>query len=94
MPIQYLRKLTGKHRNQDANRHLGFMLAFVAGAINAGGLIHVAHEIEGYVHEKAEKKTKDIYFTIEKIMARSEKENLATAIVARKMAKEILDQSK
>lgn len=63
-------------------------------AINAGGLIHVAHEIEGYVHEKAEKKTKDIYFTIEKIMARSEKENLATAVVARKMAKEILDQSK
>jgi leucine dehydrogenase len=63
-------------------------------AINAGGLIHVAHEIEGYNREKAEKKTRDIYFTIEKIMARSEKENLATAVVARKMAKEILEQSK
>lgn len=63
-------------------------------AINAGGLIHVAHEIEGYNREKAEKKTRDIYFTIEKIMARSEKENLATAVIARKMAKEILDASK
>lgn len=62
-------------------------------AINAGGLIHVAHEIEGYNREKAEKKTRDIYFTIEKILDRSKNENLATAVIARKMAKEILDSS-
>ncbi|MBP9712966.1 MAG: DUF1275 domain-containing protein [Sterolibacterium sp.] len=41
MPIQYLRRLTGKHRSPDANRHLGFMLAFVAGAINAGGFLAI-----------------------------------------------------
>lgn len=41
MPIQYLRKLTGRHRSKDANRQLGFILAFVAGAINAGGFLAV-----------------------------------------------------
>lgn len=41
MPIQYSRKLTGKRRSQNANRHLGFVLAFVAGAINAGGFLAV-----------------------------------------------------
>lgn len=41
MPIHYARKLTGRHRSKDANRHLGFILAFVAGAINAGGFLAV-----------------------------------------------------
>ncbi len=41
MPIKYLRKLTGKRRSQEANKHLGFVLAFVAGAINAGGFLAV-----------------------------------------------------
>ena len=41
MPISYSRKLTGKHRNQDANRHLGYFLTFIAGAINAGGFLAV-----------------------------------------------------
>lgn len=37
----YLRKLTGHHRTQDANRHLGISLAFIAGAANAGGFMAV-----------------------------------------------------
>ena len=41
MPINYVRKLTGRERTADANRHLGFALAFVAGAINAGGFLAV-----------------------------------------------------
>lgn len=41
MPIHYVRKLTGHHRTSDANRHLGFALAFVAGATNAGGFLAV-----------------------------------------------------
>ena len=41
MPIQYVRKLTGRHRTPDANHHLGLTLAFVAGAINAGGFLAV-----------------------------------------------------
>jgi uncharacterized membrane protein YoaK (UPF0700 family) len=41
MPIPYLRKLTGKERSQQANRHLAFFLSFIAGAINAGGFLAV-----------------------------------------------------
>jgi len=41
MPINYARKLTGKHRTVTANRELGLALAFVAGAINAGGFLAV-----------------------------------------------------
>ena len=41
MPINYSRTLTGRARTTRANRHLGFALAFVAGAINAGGFLAV-----------------------------------------------------
>jgi uncharacterized membrane protein YoaK (UPF0700 family) len=43
MPIQYLRSLTGKERTQRANRHLALVLAFVAGATDAGGYLAVRH---------------------------------------------------
>lgn len=41
MPINYARRLIGSERSDTANRHLGFALAFVAGAINAGGFLAV-----------------------------------------------------
>lgn len=41
MPINFARRLTGHQRSSDANRHLGLALAFVAGAINAGGFLAV-----------------------------------------------------
>jgi uncharacterized membrane protein YoaK (UPF0700 family) len=41
MPVNYVRRLTGRERTADSNRHLGFTLAFVAGAINAGGFLAV-----------------------------------------------------
>ena len=41
MPIKYARSLAGRRRTTDANRHLGFALAFVAGATNAGGFLAV-----------------------------------------------------
>ncbi|MGF6742449.1 YoaK family protein [Paraburkholderia atlantica] len=41
MPAQYFRSLTGKDRSTSANRQLGFSLAFVAGATNAGGFLAV-----------------------------------------------------
>ena len=41
MPINYARSLTGHARTPGANRHLGVALAFVAGAINAGGYLAV-----------------------------------------------------
>lgn len=41
MPINTMRRLTGHQRSAAANRQLGLVLAFVAGAINAGGLLAV-----------------------------------------------------
>ncbi len=41
MPIKYARRLSGRKRSVETNRHLGFMLAFVAGATNAGAYLAV-----------------------------------------------------
>ncbi len=41
MPIQYARVLVGHERTLAANRQVGLLLAFVAGAINAGGFLAV-----------------------------------------------------
>lgn len=41
MPLHFLRRLTGRDRTRHANRQLGAVLAFVAGAINAGGFLAV-----------------------------------------------------
>jgi uncharacterized membrane protein YoaK (UPF0700 family) len=40
--IQYLRFLAGRERTLEANRHLGLTLAFVAGAVNAGGFLAIS----------------------------------------------------
>jgi uncharacterized membrane protein YoaK (UPF0700 family) len=40
--IRYLRFLAGRERTTEANRHLGLTLAFVAGAVNAGGFLAVS----------------------------------------------------
>ncbi|MET5012076.1 DUF1275 domain-containing protein, partial [Burkholderia pseudomallei] len=37
MPVADFRRLAGKDRTLDANRHLGVSLACVAGAATAGG---------------------------------------------------------
>ena len=39
--IVYLRRLTGKERDEEANRHLALFLTFIAGAANAGGFLAV-----------------------------------------------------
>lgn len=41
MPTNYARFLVGRDRTVKANRQLGWILAFVAGAINAGGFLAV-----------------------------------------------------
>ena len=41
MPIHYARFLVGRHRTVAGNRHLGWVLSFNAGAINAGGFLAV-----------------------------------------------------
>lgn len=42
MPVDYARRLTGSSRSARADRELGLVLAFVAGALNAGGFLAVA----------------------------------------------------
>jgi uncharacterized membrane protein YoaK (UPF0700 family) len=41
MPLDFARRLTGRQRSAQADKALGFGLAFVAGAINAGGFLAV-----------------------------------------------------
>ena len=41
MPFAFARRLTGRKRSAAADRQLGVVLAFVAGAINAGGFLAV-----------------------------------------------------
>jgi uncharacterized membrane protein YoaK (UPF0700 family) len=41
MPLEFARRLTGRRRTAQADRQLGFGLAFCAGAINAGGFLAV-----------------------------------------------------
>ena len=42
MPVSYLRRLSDSERSPRANRHLGRILAFIAGAANAGGFLAVS----------------------------------------------------
>ena len=42
MPIQFIQQLTGAERSQKTNFQLGAYLAFVAGAINAGGFLAIS----------------------------------------------------
>ncbi|NEX61922.1 YoaK family protein [Noviherbaspirillum galbum] len=41
MPINYLARLTSRERTASANVHLGIVLAFIAGALNAGGFLAI-----------------------------------------------------
>lgn len=57
-------------------------------AINAGGLINIYHEREGYNKERAWAQVAGIYDTIKDILNRSDKEKLPTYIVADRIALE------
>ncbi len=48
MPIAYARRLTGHERTLQANAQLGCFLAFIAGAINAGGFL-VVHQYTSHL---------------------------------------------
>ena len=41
MPLDHARRLTGRERTAEGNARLGHVLAFVAGATNAGGFLAV-----------------------------------------------------
>lgn len=55
-------------------------------AINAGGLMNVANELEGYSAEKALKQAEGIYDIVRAIFARAKAENIPTLVAANRLA--------
>jgi len=56
--------------------------------INAGGVINVADELNGYSRERAMKKVEAIYDTIEKVISISKRDGIPTYIAADRLAEE------
>jgi leucine dehydrogenase len=57
-------------------------------AINAGGLISVANELEGFPHERALKQAEGIYGTIQRIVAIAKKEKIPTYEASNRLAEQ------
>jgi len=57
-------------------------------ALNAGGIINIYHEQEGYDRDKAYKHVAGIYDTIKKVLEISEAERLPSNLVANRMAEQ------
>ncbi len=60
--------------------------------INAGGLINVANEIEGYRQDRAMKQAEGIYEIVKKIFAKSIEANIPTNVASQKIAEERLEK--
>ena len=60
--------------------------------INAGGLINVANEIEGYHRDKAIKEAEGIYNILRRIIERARKENIPTCEASNRLAEHRLEQ--
>ncbi len=63
-------------------------------AINAGGLINVASELDGYRHELVLSKVGKIYNTIDDIFEQSQKEGISSSQAAQAIAEERLNAAK
>ncbi|MCX6149256.1 MAG: Glu/Leu/Phe/Val dehydrogenase [Ignavibacteriales bacterium] len=60
--------------------------------INAGGLINVANELEGYRQDRAMKQAEGIYDILTKVIDTSKKENIPTHFASNKIAEERVRQ--
>lgn len=56
--------------------------------INAGGVINVADELNGYHYDRAMKRVEGIYDSIEKIFAISKRDNIPTYLAANRLAED------
>lgn len=59
--------------------------------INAGGIINVADELQGYNKERAMKKVEKIYDNIEKVLAISKRDSIPTYLAADRLAEERIE---
>lgn len=77
-------------RHGDALREMGILYApdFVA---NAGGLMNVFAELEGYSVERALERTTSVYDNMSKVFAIAKRDNISTYDAAFKMASERLN---
>ena len=57
-------------------------------AINAGGLINVANELEGYRQDRALMQAEGIYTTLKNIFAIAKRENIPTYLASNKLAED------
>jgi leucine dehydrogenase len=60
--------------------------------INAGGLINVANELEGYHREKALKEAESIYSTLKKVIGIARQENIPTGEASNRFAERRIEQ--
>lgn len=58
--------------------------------INAGGLINVANELEGYRQDRAMKQAEGIYEVVQKVIAMSNEQKIPTHVASNKIAEERL----
>lgn len=79
--------LLAESRHGDQLRELGILYApdFV---INAGGLMNVFVELEGYSSELALDKTRKVYDNIKKVYELAKRDNVGTHVAAERMAEE------
>jgi leucine dehydrogenase len=80
-----------EHRHGDALRELGILYApdFVA---NAGGLMNVFVELEGYSSDRAFDKTKQVYDSMMKVFKMAKDEGVPTHVAANRVAEKRLAQ--
>jgi len=76
-----------KHSLELMNRNILFAPDYV---INAGGLINVANEIDGYDELKVKSETEKIYDTLLNIYRISDVEKISTSEASSKLAREII----
>ncbi len=76
-----------KHSKELATRGIMYAPDYV---INAGGLINVASELEGYSQPRALKQAENIYNTLKKILLRSQELNITTIEAANHVVEERL----
>lgn len=61
--------------------------------INAGGLMNVYLELEGYSRERAERMTRGIYYNLMQILQVSDEQNMSTAAAANHLVEQRLKQA-
>ena len=80
-----------KHGDELMRKDILFAPDYV---INAGGLINVANEIEGYNEDKVKNKTEEIYDTLLNIYKISEDYEISTSDASSRLAEQIISEKR